>query len=829
MTSISLLRLLSDFFKRIFSLQSTQAVAQRLLRLWGYLRRLLFSKSIDPKDRGLDRPSSKTVTPQPYALMSSSTDIICASRVPPTAYARDPTRLGPSLSDMNETLGRPLSMPPLSPSNDNTFLRPNDRDFAYPGGSTSGPHQNSSSKSLHEYPLDNRGRRPLRYGPPSEYESSRASSRASRLTTDTGPRARSRSARPKHRVDYGFTGPAKASTHTLAHHAEETAQPPAHPPLPPLEIPNHSDSTIAPKRKMYPRMSADRYERNIRLPKRDDDWTYTVQPVTLEYPRQNVPLGWEARSHPEGALYFYRTYDTDHQRIYTDANLCDTEIFHIIQNFTHDLMEYIQHESILMPSEWDLVLELEANALIPGDFHWTYYFVAPSKRLLFWVHPYDLTEELGEILGEVSPTHLRHELERYYWMHCETFPFKRAFEVVLASEITNIVTHAITDQLTSPTSTVLYSVDHLRTMLNIAKNAKNMGDNEHTVCVTSRLLAIFAHARFIHYHGEYGARLNRDQSVHGSKGHPRSWLIVCLAPVFFNAPMIHLQSLEKIWVDQTMSHLPWEQFIEKLKNDWQEFILYATVLLNANVAFLAIPSVDPENNAANPPFHPARSPAQVASYISIVTSVGSIIVGLLLVRQYRVRPKETVEEAANFLSSRTHPTRGVETLAILYSLPYALLFWGMLTFLCAFSIENFITSDHVPIYITSVAWGIVGCLILWCIYAAWEDDPVPLWQRIKEGAESRFNAVRTHKQEFMKKILPGMHMVPPGHPSTSHLPQTPSVLMATLTAAAAAATTAAAPTAVSRPGPQTQAADDSGEEDAGFHISVEPDSAVSPV
>lgn len=96
-----------------------------------------------------------------------------------------------------------------------------------------------------------------------------------------------------------------------------------------------------------------------------------------------------------------------HQRIYTDANLCNPEIFHIIQNFTHDLMEYIQHENIDMPLEWDLVLELEANALIPGDFHWTYYFVAPSKRLLFWVHPYDLTEELGEILGEVSPTHLR--------------------------------------------------------------------------------------------------------------------------------------------------------------------------------------------------------------------------------------------------------------------------------------------------------------------------------------------------------------------------------------------------------------------------------------
>lgn len=61
------------------------------------------------------------------------------------------------------------------------------------------------------------------------------------------------------------------------------------------------------------------------------------------------------------------------------------------------------------------------------------------------------------------------------------------------------------------------------------------------------------------------------------------------------------------------------------------------MLLNANVAFLALPSVDSgEGN---------RSPAQVVSSISIMSSIGSILIGLLLVRQYRVRPRDTVEEA----------------------------------------------------------------------------------------------------------------------------------------------------------------------------------------
>ena len=48
------------------------------------------------------------------------------------------------------------------------------------------------------------------------------------------------------------------------------------------------------------------------------------------------------------------------------------------------------------------------------------------------------------------------------------------------------------------------------------------------------------------------------------------------------------------------------------------------VLLNANVAFLAISSVDAGNGSV--------AAAQISSYLSIVTSIGCIMVGLLLIR-----------------------------------------------------------------------------------------------------------------------------------------------------------------------------------------------------
>lgn len=56
------------------------------------------------------------------------------------------------------------------------------------------------------------------------------------------------------------------------------------------------------------------------------------------------------------------------------------------------------------------------------------------------------------------------------------------------------------------------------------------------------------------------------------------------------------------------------------------------------MAFLAIPGVYPENNNT-------RTAAQIVSYISIATSTGSIIIGLLLGHQNRVKPGETVDQA----------------------------------------------------------------------------------------------------------------------------------------------------------------------------------------
>jgi len=53
-------------------------------------------------------------------------------------------------------------------------------------------------------------------------------------------------------------------------------------------------------------------------------------------------------------------------------------------------------------------------------------------------------------------------------------------------------------------------------------------------------------------------------------------------------------------------------------------------MLTANVAFIAVPGVAPDSNGTN-----KASPAQIASTMSLVFSIGSIITGLLLIRRNR--------------------------------------------------------------------------------------------------------------------------------------------------------------------------------------------------
>ena len=59
-------------------------------------------------------------------------------------------------------------------------------------------------------------------------------------------------------------------------------------------------------------------------------------------------------------------------------------------------------------------------------------------------------------------------------------------------------------------------------------------------------------------------------------------------------------------------------------------------MLSVNVGFLAIPGVIPSNNN----IHTIATSTQLASYLSLIASVGSIVLGLLLVRHHHTKKEE---------------------------------------------------------------------------------------------------------------------------------------------------------------------------------------------
>ncbi|KAK0476461.1 hypothetical protein IW261DRAFT_1421757 [Armillaria novae-zelandiae] len=120
----------------------------------------------------------------------------------------------------------------------------------------------------------------------------------------------------------------------------------------------------------------------------------------------------------------------------------------------------------------------------------------------------------------------------------------------------------------------------------------------------------------------------------------------------------------------------WSAFIWKLSAEWQDFVINATVLLNANIAFLAIQSIDESS------VDKGRSPAQIASYVSTILSVGSISLGLLLLQKYHHKnctyDGTLTWEFLGIQEGNLGQRLGLETLAIMFSLPWALLMWALL-------------------------------------------------------------------------------------------------------------------------------------------------------
>ena len=82
----------------------------------------------------------------------------------------------------------------------------------------------------------------------------------------------------------------------------------------------------------------------------------------------------------------------------------------------------------------------------------------------------------------------------------------------------------------------------------------------------------------------------------------------------------------------------------------------------------------------------------------------------------------------------------------------------MLTFLGAFSIECFATTNDSALWISIAVWILVAFLVIWVIYSAWESSSEPVYKRVLHAFIHGVERVRQKNRELIKRVLclPGL-------------------------------------------------------------------------
>ncbi|KAG2117292.1 uncharacterized protein F5147DRAFT_307025 [Suillus discolor] len=449
------------------------------------------------------------------------------------------------------------------------------------------------------------------------------------------------------------------------------------------------------------------------IAKRPTDSALTIVPaMTITFPVHDLsavlPEGWTTLVHPEGSRYFLN----EKQRTFTEVDIFDPQIHKGIEDYMQylwsGLKSIIKQENLRLDlTQVDLVLELKDSDVASSGIACGYYFVNHNSRCLFWLHKSDVKDVLSDCKGIKSLSHIRLAIQAQYWLHWEYFPDLCLVSQDHVDEIKDMLMHATCDHITSKRSSALGDVIELKDYISVVNGLKVHSREKqrmqrcHTAIIIGRIMKLFSENQFINFHGEDCVRLISDKTVHGWAYTP-SLLMVVVAPFLFLDPMTQVQKLHRAIVDEIASTARWNALSSNLKGQLKDSNLLATVLLSVNVGFLDIGTVDTGG----------RSAIQIISYMSLVTSLGSIILGMFLVWHEQTSGDNTALEAASFALKIHDEKHGLEKLAIIYSIPKALLMWGMIFFFVAFSIDwcsaRDITSGAIVGTVVLIVFGLIS-------------------------------------------------------------------------------------------------------------------------
>ncbi|KIJ17597.1 hypothetical protein PAXINDRAFT_167608 [Paxillus involutus ATCC 200175] len=413
------------------------------------------------------------------------------------------------------------------------------------------------------------------------------------------------------------------------------------------------------------------------------------------------PRGWVRIKHPDIDAYYFH----EEKVLYTWSNVLDTRVHDLVMKAAEVL-----HKSFPPQDRLDANLVLDMHSVNEGDRTCSYYYVSHGDRRIFWLEGMDTPSERSKPFC----------MEAEYWKHCDLFPTTFTVTKNATRDLKHILLQASADRLVVKFSTSPYDKDDLTYMFNLVKEIEEIEadvqqGSGHSSWVIAKFMSLYNDGVLRSSFGQSDDYFDIDSSETSVRGpYQRSYLMAFLAPFLLKSPDVYAEELHSFHDNFTPER--WAKFVRKVDMSIRDSNLLATVLLGANLGVLSF------NDSPTHGSPSSRSAVLAITYVSIIGSAGSIIIGLAIFKQYRAKGADTPLRAVTVLKRILNEKYGLDRIAIICSLPYVLLMWSLIAFLGTFVVLAYSGTDpeiRIPV---SVALGLIFLSVFFCLYTAGPPD-----------------------------------------------------------------------------------------------------------
>ncbi|KAK0496997.1 hypothetical protein EDD18DRAFT_1331688, partial [Armillaria luteobubalina] len=329
-----------------------------------------------------------------------------------------------------------------------------------------------------------------------------------------------------------------------------------------------------------------------------------------------------------------------------------------------------------------------------------YYFVNHDAECIFWLSKCTLDSYLWEFRGKMSTDFIRNVI------------MSNTSTVTLGIDKLKTMSKAIFDA-ESKTSHFINSSVAINRAFTSELDASEMAGKP-----ASYMMALLRD-QIYNYHGQRHARTYRDDSVYGYNFHKEKHTVLfrTMNLLLFYAPIKHYTELNKVWVDRVISKESWQRLIEQITDKWQQHIVLVSVSY--------------------------RTVTQLLCYSSVASSMATIILGLTLTNYHNPLKRADLMDVVpldplgSFLERHWQWKIGFERLSIMYSTPYVLIMWSMVSFLASFFLICFEASNPVSLKVFMTLTLLLGTtLYVWCLFLLWDGSDEWIWRCLESWLEA---------------------------------------------------------------------------------------------